>query len=85
MYVTSLKIENYKSFWQSELIPLERGLNLIVGQNDSGKTAILEALLPNTGANPHRSMLNAPDIPALNSPNSRRTIRFQLSGDDVLA
>lgn len=67
MFIKKLQIKNYKSFWDSEDIVLERGFNLIVGQNDAGKSAILEALNPGKQSKPHRSLFTAPEIntPAL--------------------
>jgi predicted ATPase len=44
MYISKIKIENYKGFNNHEVIKLKQGINLIIGKNNSGKTALLEAL-----------------------------------------
>ncbi len=41
--LTKLQIENFRCFRQLTVDPLKR-INLICGQNNSGKTALLEAL-----------------------------------------
>jgi AAA domain, putative AbiEii toxin, Type IV TA system/AAA domain len=54
------KIDNYKGFLSSATIRLERGLNVIVGPNNVGKTALIEALSLRFGDNPHRSLTTKP-------------------------
>jgi putative ATP-dependent endonuclease of OLD family len=47
MYVSELVVENFRCFGGQEnklILPLEVGLNTLVGENDAGKTAILDAL-----------------------------------------
>ena len=44
MFIKNSKIENYKSFDQPNEIDFECGFNIIVGQNNVGKTAFLEML-----------------------------------------
>ena len=44
MYISKIRIENYKSFLNSGEIEFKSGINIIIGQNNSGKTALLEAL-----------------------------------------
>lgn len=53
--ITSFKAANFKCFEHLELSELRR-VNLIVGANASGKTAILEAIRLATGANPQIAM-----------------------------
>ena len=43
MRISSFKIKNYKSFLEPEKITFDKGFNLIIGQNNVGKTALLEA------------------------------------------
>ena len=60
MYIASFRIENYKSFRTTDTVSLTSGFNVIVGQNNVGKTALVEALslaAPNT---PHRSLAALP-------------------------
>ncbi len=53
----SIEIENYKSFSHLKVEGFGK-VNLIVGQNNSGKTNLLEALLMNMGAVNFNSLLN---------------------------
>jgi predicted ATP-dependent endonuclease of OLD family len=55
MYISKIRVKNYKSFLDSDEIEFKPGINLIVGQNNSGKTALLEALEMNFVNNPHKS------------------------------
>lgn len=45
MYISELKIRNFRSFSDDEnIIEFNPGLNVLVGENDSGKSAILDAI-----------------------------------------
>lgn len=55
MYLSKIRIEDYKSFRDSGEIEFKPGINIIVGQNNSGKTALLEALSLKFENKPHRS------------------------------
>lgn len=44
MYLHKLQIEGYKGFQGSFSVSLQKGLNVIVGENASGKTAIIDAI-----------------------------------------
>lgn len=47
MHLAELKIENFRAFGEGErgfVLPLSAGLTAVVGENDSGKTAIIDAL-----------------------------------------
>ena len=43
MMINGLKLKNFRGF-QEVVLPLHRQFNLIIGDNGSGKTALLEAL-----------------------------------------
>ena len=47
MYISELRIENFRMFGEGEhalVVPLRPGLTAIVGENDAGKTAVIDAL-----------------------------------------
>ncbi|MBK7094441.1 MAG: AAA family ATPase [Saprospiraceae bacterium] len=52
MYLSELKLWNFRKYGTSEwdldkphlIVPLNEGLNVLIGENDSGKTAILDAI-----------------------------------------
>lgn len=54
MYLSKIRVRNYKSFRDSGDIEFKPGINIIVGQNNSGKTALLEALSGKFTNKPHR-------------------------------
>lgn len=61
MKIDKLEIENYKCFYELQLIEIKEGFNLFIGKNNSGKTTALELLdLPDTINNSHKSILNSP-------------------------
>ncbi|MEA4896908.1 MAG: AAA family ATPase [Christensenellaceae bacterium] len=44
MYISKLTIEGYKNSARPSIIKLDRGLNILLGENGCGKTAIINAL-----------------------------------------
>jgi ABC-type cobalamin/Fe3+-siderophores transport system ATPase subunit len=60
MYISSIKIENYKSFADSDEVSLSPSFNVVVGKNNSGKTAFLEALTSRFGDKPFRDQQTVP-------------------------
>ncbi len=47
MYIAELRIENFRCFGEGErqfILPLSAGLTALVGENDTGKTAVIDAL-----------------------------------------
>lgn len=80
MYVKSIELENFKSFFQPQTINLEPGFNLFVGANNSGKTTVLEALDLNVGVSiPHKSIANLPEFGGVPAPNSRFNVQLATS------
>src|SRR5919199_2392291 len=61
MSLSKFQLFNYKSFFDSGLLEFSPGINIIVGQNNSGKTALLEALTLNFDNVPHRSKKTLPN------------------------
>ncbi|SHF97391.1 ATP-dependent endonuclease [Vibrio gazogenes] len=43
MYLSSIKAENFRGF-ESTHVTLNKGLNLLVGENDAGKTSLIDAV-----------------------------------------
>jgi predicted ATPase len=44
MWISEFQLNNYKSYLKSETLKLSPGINVIVGRNHAGKTALLEGL-----------------------------------------
>jgi predicted ATPase len=74
MYISRFQVGNYKSFHEPAALEFTPGFNIISGQNNAGKTALLEALALNFGGKPHRSTRTVP---------ARDTIPDQVSWADV--
>jgi len=60
MYISRFQLLNYKSFRDSGVLEFQPGINIIVGANNSGKTAVLEALSLSFETSPHRSIATLP-------------------------
>jgi hypothetical protein len=81
--LSSFRVTNYKSFHETNKVDFEPGFNVIVGQNNTGKTALTEALSLGFDPNPHRSTLTIPNPGASPDPVSRAEVSFHLNVDDV--
>ena len=44
MNIKKIKIENYKCFYGKFFLDLNNGINILVGNNEAGKSTILEAV-----------------------------------------
>jgi predicted ATP-dependent endonuclease of OLD family len=83
MRIIGCKIENYKSFFLSEEIPFTAGFNVIVGQNNVGKTALVEALSLRFSDKPHRSLRTVPYIQTPVPSNSHVTLMIELTREEL--
>ena len=83
MRICSLKIKNYKSFLEPRELILEEGFNLIVGQNNVGKTALLEALSLSFRGKPHRSQLTAKIPTTVIDPLSSALVKLAVGGAEL--
>ena len=79
MHIAILQVNNYKSFSSSEEICFKPGFNVVVGQNNVGKTALVEALSLKFGNKPHRSLETAPTPLTPPEPSSQVGIKFELT------
>lgn len=62
MWANSIRVRNYKSYFDSQTIELSPSWNVIIGQNNAGKTALLECLTPRRfGHHAHRNFQQAKD------------------------
>jgi len=60
MYIVSAEVENYKSFLRSPEICFTSGFNVVLGPNNAGKTALVEALSRRIENIVHRSPNTVP-------------------------
>jgi energy-coupling factor transporter ATP-binding protein EcfA2 len=85
MRIQSVRVRNYKSFRESPVLDLAPGFNVIVGQNNVGKTALLEALSLTITEIPHRSAITAPDADAPDLQGSESEISFVLAPGEAIS
>jgi DNA repair exonuclease SbcCD ATPase subunit len=82
MIIRSIRILNYKCFDDSGRIEFGERLNLIVGQNNSGKTALFDCFdLQRFADKPHRD-LSSRQYEMLNPTSSLET-QICFSGDEL--
>ncbi len=83
MYISKFQILNYKSFRDSGWLEFQPGINIIVGTNNSGKTALLESLGLEFKDNPYRN-IRMRDITDSDIPNeSVANITFRLEKSEI--
>jgi predicted ATPase len=75
LHISSIQIENYKGFIQSEEIHFTPGFNVIVGANNAGKTALIEALSLKFQNKLHRNRVGK---------NSRVTIGIKVDAQEFI-
>ena len=83
MRIDSFQILSYKSYFDSEEIPLAPGMNIVVGANSVGKSALLEALSLRFKVNPHRSRRSIPHPEDPESPQSSVIAEVSCSGAEL--
>jgi predicted ATPase len=84
MYISKFKVSNYKSFLETENIEVNKGINIITGQNNAGKTALLQILSLKYQSKPHRSTKTLPSRNSLPNNLSIIDIEFTLSRQEIV-
>lgn len=84
MYFNEVVIENYKCFRDPSKLKLEKGINLIIGQNNVGKTSMLETLELRFENNPHQSYETYEKSKRSSKNYSKITIEFTLSNAELI-
>lgn len=83
MQLRSVTVTNYKSFSRSQTLALSSGFNVVVGQNNAGKTALLEAVALAIDQKQHRSRVTVPERDPVYLGNSQVQLSFEVSADDL--
>lgn len=83
MYFNEIEIENYKCFKDKVTLKLEQGINVIIGKNNVGKTALIEALSLQFPDKPHYSVETFPNEDREPYTHSKATITFTLEIDEL--
>lgn len=83
MRISSFRIKNYKSYEDSGELKLGSGFNIIIGQNNVGKTALLEALSLKFSAKPHKSLISIPRPTSSINPMTSADVTLTVSGEEL--
>ncbi|WP_081085099.1 ATP-dependent nuclease [Burkholderia territorii] len=84
MFISGVTIENFRSFPAKVEVTFSPGMNLILGENNAGKSAILEAFsLNEIPYNPHLSMETKPFEDVAISGVVRVGFRFVVKKDEL--
>lgn len=85
MHLLAARVKNYKCFADTCEIAFGPGFNVLLGKNDAGKSAFIEALSLSKPASPHRSPTSAPREDSVIRPASEVELTYQLSADFLAA
>lgn len=83
MRISSFSIKNYKSFEEPQELQFSAGFNIIVGQNNVGKSALLEALALKFTSKPHTSKLTLPERGMRLNPMSSAEVTFTITRKEL--
>ena len=79
MQITKFRVSNYKSFNQpASSIEFTNGINVITGQNNAGKTALLETMSFRFNPNPHRTIKTVPTPGTVYNETTRIDVSFRV-------
>ncbi|MGX5877309.1 AAA family ATPase, partial [Burkholderia gladioli] len=84
MFINGVTIENFRSFATKTEFHFSPGMNLILGENNAGKSAILEAFsLDNIPHNPHLSASTKPFEDSKVNELVHISLQFTINKDDI--
>src|SRR5262249_22258897 len=83
MYVTEFRVRNYKSFRDTQCVELTPGFNVIVGRNNAGKTALIEALSLRFASKAHQSLETRPRSTTPITGPSTVELQVRMSRDEL--
>jgi energy-coupling factor transporter ATP-binding protein EcfA2 len=84
MHIKELTISNYKSFLDPVTFEFEKGFNVLLGANSSGKTTVLEAIEYHALQNiPHRSLLNIIEVDSVPTGASEVKVSLEINFEEV--
>ncbi|MES2655197.1 MAG: AAA family ATPase [Bacteroidota bacterium] len=83
MYISKFRVKNYKSFLDSGEMTFTPGINIITGQNNAGKTALMQTLSLSFKDVPHRSSNTIPDESVNNIDPSIADIELIVSNIEI--
>jgi hypothetical protein len=84
MFISKIRVQDFKSHYDTGEIELSQGINIITGQNNSGKTALLQAISLSFGNSPHKSSKTLPDAISTIKGISNIEVEFSISREDLM-
>src|SRR6185312_11483521 len=85
MKLFSAHVDNYKCFRDTGDIEFAPGFNIFIGQNDAGKSALIEALSLTKNSVPNRSLESAPSADTIVDPASHFSVTYSVGEEDLLS
>lgn len=85
MQISTCQINNYKSFKASDELKFTPGFNVIVGRNNVGKSALIEALSARLSSIPHRSLDTVRKADSPVNPQSTATLTFVVEPEECVS
>lgn len=82
MRITKVKLDNYVCFYDSPEFELGPGINFVVGKNNSGKTALLDALSCTPDRKAHQSLCVIPERPGMHNESDVTDYELEYQFDD---
>lgn len=83
MFISSFRLRDYKSYLDSGELKFSQGINLVVGQNDVGKSALLEGLGLQFINNPNRNFSRKLTANQEREQESTAEVRFTIERDEL--
>lgn len=83
LQISTFQLVNYKSYRDSGELQFSTGFNVLVGQNNVGKSTLLEALGLRFPSKPHRSLLTLPRRTTPVNPISRAKITLTVTAEEL--
>lgn len=82
MIIKEFTIDNFKCFTKPRTLKFERGFNVVVGKNNAGKSALVQALSMKGESAPHISERTIAVRGAQVFPNTRTQIKYEVTRDE---
>ena len=83
MQISTFHLVNYKSYRDSGELQFSTGFNVLVGQNNAGKSTLLEALGLKFLSKPHKSLSTLPRFTSPVNPTSSAKVAITVTGEEL--
>jgi predicted ATPase len=83
MRISKFQITNYKGYIDSGELLFTPGFNIVVGQNNAGKTTLLNALTLNFTGKPHKSIEAIPTATSPTNPSTSASVTLTVDSQEL--